>query len=540
MNVTARPGGFSPQVVNNERKTMTDTNPLRFNLVDEPFIPCTTTDGRHVELGLRETLTQAHELRELRDNSPLVTLSLHRFLIAIMHAASGDPQSLPDWESLWKSERLDETLIDGYLNQWHDRFDLFEPDRAFYQAWGWELEEDKRKGPNELAQELTRGNNATLFDHTTDIPSPAISFAEAARNLIANQAFAAPGGVSATGNRTGAPLVGKVVTLPTGRTLRETLLLNMIPAELRPEVLQPKGTPVWEREDASFTESAGPQGYLDLLTWQPRRVRLHTTGDLVTTISYAQGRKLLMPDGCFDPAAAYRSERPVEFDADRAVWRDSEALFSQTGENLQRPVVLNFLAVLTDWGYLPADRELGLVCAGLKNRQAKVFFWRHESLPLPLRYLSDSDVTARLVRALTAAEQIGERLGLAVKDAVTALLSPQDSRPDPNRRRQLVDSLGAERLYWSRLETPFRRFFVQLAEIPEDQPDRRQQCLAEWVMNDCRQNAWRAYNESVGRLNQSARTLRAVEAGRSSLGGRIGKFLNQNSYVEAARGEASK
>ncbi len=36
-----------------------------FNLVDAPWIPCLDAEGRALELGLQETLTRAHELREL-------------------------------------------------------------------------------------------------------------------------------------------------------------------------------------------------------------------------------------------------------------------------------------------------------------------------------------------------------------------------------------------------------------------------------------------------------------------------------------------
>ena len=518
---------------------MTDPDRPQFNLVDEPFIPCGAIDGRSVEYCLRDTLAGAHELRELRDDSPLVTIALQRLLIAVLHAALGDPETLDDWGEIWQAGRFDEAAIDEYFEKWRGRFNLFDLERPFYQAWGWELPEDKRKGPNELAQELTRGNNATLFDHTRDDPPPPFRFAAAARNVVANQTFAAAGGVSATGNRTGAPLVGQVVVMPVGRTLWETLMFNLLPSEERPEVLQPAGSPVWERDVHSFSESSTPQGYLDLLTWQPRRVRLHVSHGAteVREISYAQGRKLELPEGCFDPMTAYRKERPLEFDADRSVWRDSEALFSKSTEGVRQPLVMDFLADLVAEEVLSSSHDIGLMCAGLKNRQAKVFFWRHETLPLPLKYVDDSDLRGRLAEAVTTAEEIARRLRQATKDAVTELLDPTNHRPDPTRRRQVVDSLAAERHYWSQLETPFRRFFLELAGIPEDKSDERQRRLAKWAIKDCKRSAEIAFEESVGRLDQSARMLRARQVGRDSLGGRIGKFLKDKHYWEAYRGD---
>ena len=60
-----------------------------FNLIDEPWIPCLRPDGTTIALGLRETLLQAHELREIRGDTPLETAALHRLLLAILHRVFG-------------------------------------------------------------------------------------------------------------------------------------------------------------------------------------------------------------------------------------------------------------------------------------------------------------------------------------------------------------------------------------------------------------------------------------------------------------------
>lgn len=41
-----------------------------FNLIVEPWIPCTDRDGEPVELGIRDVLLHAHELRGLNSDSP--------------------------------------------------------------------------------------------------------------------------------------------------------------------------------------------------------------------------------------------------------------------------------------------------------------------------------------------------------------------------------------------------------------------------------------------------------------------------------------
>ena len=95
----------------------------------------------------------------------------------------------------------------------------------FFQRAGFSTQEPS--GINRLAQELSRGNNATLFDHTTDDPPPALSPPRAALLVIAEQAFAVGGGKSDTGNTTHAPLVSGAVVLVRGNNLLRPLWLNL-------------------------------------------------------------------------------------------------------------------------------------------------------------------------------------------------------------------------------------------------------------------------------------------------------------------------
>lgn len=78
---------------------------MEFNLVDKKWIPCLMLkDSRAEELSLRETLIDAHKISEVFDNSPLVTVSLHRLLLAILHRNFG-PASFGKWRELWKEKK---------------------------------------------------------------------------------------------------------------------------------------------------------------------------------------------------------------------------------------------------------------------------------------------------------------------------------------------------------------------------------------------------------------------------------------------------
>src|SRR5712692_7117527 len=105
-----------------------------FNLVDQPWIPCLLPDERKPQdLSLRDTLTRAHEVREVLASSPLVTMALHRLLLAVLHRNFG-PRDFNVWKSLWAGGRWDGKVVTEYFAQWHSRFYLFNNGRPFYQA----------------------------------------------------------------------------------------------------------------------------------------------------------------------------------------------------------------------------------------------------------------------------------------------------------------------------------------------------------------------------------------------------------------------
>src|SRR5437764_1023261 len=107
-----------------------------FDLVDEPWLLSVERQSRRpVSLGLRDTLVRAHELRELVDPSPLVIAALHRLLLALLHRIVG-PAGPDAWLDLWRAGCWEPGLIDNYPQRWRPRFDLFEPERPFYQTTG--------------------------------------------------------------------------------------------------------------------------------------------------------------------------------------------------------------------------------------------------------------------------------------------------------------------------------------------------------------------------------------------------------------------
>jgi CRISPR system Cascade subunit CasA len=501
-----------------------------FNLVDAHFIPVVLLDGAAAEWGLRETLLRAHEAREVRDASPLVTVALQRLLLAVLHRIFG-PKNAAAWGRLWQAGRCDAAPLDAYFTRWRERFDLFHPQHPFFQTAGFRTKEPSPV--NRLAHEQASGNNATLFDHSSDQACRPLTPAEAARLVVAQQAFAVGGGKSETGYTAHAPLMQGLVVLPQGANLYETLMLNLVEYNAHKPFPAEHDAPAWEQDDPPGKQRTRPRGYLDYLTWQSRSLALHPeqcgAGCVVSLVSYAQGMKLEAPE-LFDPMMAYRRDekagwRALRLSEDRELWRDSAALFQIAKDGpSKRPECFDWLQAQVNEGFLSRRQRYDFAVFGLCTDKAKVHFWRHERMPLPLAYLDDADLVKSLGDTLASAEDAARALRDSVHDLATTVLAPAGGRPDKDRVRAFVNSLAPERPYWPRLEVPFRRLVVTLAEAAGD-PDTQGRTVAGWACGTLRSAAFDCFEQVAGSLDQSARLLRAVAKARQTLRAELGRLL---------------
>jgi CRISPR system Cascade subunit CasA len=495
-----------------------------FNLIDEPWIPVYGLDGR-AECSIKEVLLRAQEFREMRDSSPLVTLALHRLFLAILHRNFG-PSSSKAWGKLWQTGCFDAAALESYFARSRPYFDLFDAERPFYQDAAFQSK--KPNGINQLVRELSRGNNPTLFDHTSEDPPPLLSPAEAARALVAEQAFAVGGGKSELGYTTSGPLVGGVTVLVCGENLFETLLLNLIRYKENDPLPTEGDAPAWEQKGRPKDGPPTPNGYLDYLTWQSRSIHLQPEADgRVRFMSYAQGRKLAPAAPLYDPMMAYQrdkeGDRPLRLSETKALWRESAALFQFEAEAtaFRGPGNLRWLRDLRAEDLLPSRPRFTLTAVGLCTDKAKVHFWRHEDLPLPPDYLTDGTLKKSLQVALELAEEVGAKLrNGATRKLAELLLTAGQRSPDSKQLWAMVDSLGADALYWSRLEQPFRLFLINL---PGPVAHQKEQIDA-WFRDRLARTARRAFWETAGELGSSRRILRAVVESERQLGGSLAKI----------------
>ena len=499
-----------------------------FNLIDEPWIPCTMLDGTPRSLGLRETLTQAQDVGELGGDSPLEVAALHRLLLAVLHR-NFDIGEEQQWGALWENGAFDSGVIDDYFERWRDRFNLFDEDRPFYQVASLDL----TKGCSSARLSFQPDNGATLFTHVITADPPSLTPPESARLLIGFMAFdvggrkSDPPGISADA----APLNKGAVVLAKGNTLFETLMLNLCryaPHDEDPWAFnRDHDIPAWERDEETCPEDRIPTGYIDLLTWQSRRIRLQPVieGDGSTVVRNVVIMKGSQIHHTFTPRGketmqAFRSnprakgtEDPypaVRLTEDRALWRDSHALMSSAQTESTQPKTLKWLADLATEGIIPYSRVIPVDVFGLRNTQAKVHFWRHEQLPLSLAYLKDKQLADTLREAL----DLTEKMAVSLRRVIQGMAEVED----------LAMHLGAERSYWSRLEEPFKQLLVELPSGKDDQDKHGVVQFDKWKCA-LRRSLWGAFHESTRGMERSTRNLKALAVGERRLTAITRKYL---------------
>lgn len=435
-----------------------------YNLVDEPWLTARPADGGPpVELGIAEVLARAHELEGLVvEFSTQLPAVLRQVLLPVVAHATGAPRTLREkGERLAREGGFTQDELDGirtYLDQNRGRFDLFDPAEPFGQVAGLRTPKDETKGAAALVATAANGNNVPLFATRSDADPLDLTPAQAAHWLVHAHCWdtaAIKTGVvgdpevkagKTTGNPTG-PLGQLGVIVPAGRTLYETLLLNL--------PVTPAGTlgvPQWLRgtHEAAW-KSREAVGLLDLWTWQARRVRLIPHEDeggqlKVARVVISAGDRLT-PMYEREPhtawtftapakksASALPERRPRRHTQGKAVWRGLDALLAPTRQGpegtFETSVLLDEISGLRETGSLDADYPLQVETFGMVygTQSAVVEDVIHDAIPLPLLALHQDSEAHQLL--LDVAEQ-AERLAKAVNNLSADLRRAAGTEPIP-------------------------------------------------------------------------------------------------------------
>jgi len=497
-----------------------------FDLTREPWIPCETLDGKRVELGFEDVLLRAHELAAVHDESPLATAMIHRLLLAILHRVVDGPKSLAEWEAIWKQERFDAERVKAYLAKWRHRFDLFDAERPFMQVarLGEVMEKERGRGkpseaipPRRLALERSGYSGASkLLEHGGD--DDAIAPAQAVRDMLGFIGFG-PGGriLNDSGYPKQGPLRSGAVVLLRGRSLRESLVLNLLVPGPAVPAATPEDAPAWEHDEAVSRGKRVVRGWLDALTWQARRVELvPSEGEAPVRVINAMTGVGAEADDWLEPMHALvvrdpkRPPEPIAFDPDRNLWRDSTALFraADAARDHRPPAACAQVArVIVERDVLGRDALFAVTLHGLASSQAAISLWGSERMPLPLRLLADPDRLEIVERALQDAESVERALyGAAWVLARFALASGDQRSPDKKDIAALTTRLDTRSTYWATLGRWFDEFLRRAGSAePVDS------VLGSWK-NTAREIARKTLRTACQQLGTSARALRASAA----------------------------
>lgn len=435
-----------------------------FNLIDDRWILAIDSTGATILVSIREIFSGAVQLVGIRGDSPVQDYAIIRLLIAIYARAHVSDTAVAPGRTFdyaqWLESQLSrlrrpgkDTVVLEYLDQYHERFDLFHPEAPFMQVAGLSATNGEVKHVTTIVPEAQDDYFSMRAGSTRD----SLSFAEATRWLVYVQAFDYSGIKSGTvgdsrskggkGYPIGTGWAGMTGgTLVKGESLLETLVLNTTVEA----ITDPADKPVWERTPygpdarATVEENPEPQGPVDLATWQSRRIRLCTEDDRVVGVVLGIGDKI--PDAganvMSDHMTPYRFSSnkskknldvyfPRPYDAERTMWRALDSLvaaetdggFSGKEKAPKRPKNLDSIAYLSQRiDGIPEILNVDLVSVEYGPQSSSVVstYSGHVSLPVVILLTEAEHLRSEVRHTAKSTMEAGISLGRFAGNLLTA------------------------------------------------------------------------------------------------------------------------
>lgn len=494
-----------------------------FNLLDEPWIPVTTTGGRQSEVSLLEVTRNASDYLSIAHPDPLVTIAVHRLVLAFLHRALDGPQRSED-AATWYSQGFPAPLLEAYAQRWRGRFNLFDDERPFLQQPGIEREPFQDHWTR-LSAARGSFNTNILFRpelRTKDAPEGSISPAEAALELLGHQSFTLGGLIKRfVTSAKGSPVATCALTLVMGRNLLETLCLNLVPYDRH----KAQDTPVWERElPAIAALEKGLEFSIAGLTanyvWPARAILLRPDAEgRVSEMYYAAGlppKDQRYPDPMLTTVRNAKGEPyPMAYREGKAMWRDLHAFVPRESDDGGPEVLRHATALLNALGYFERHLFVAFAVFGMVNNKAKIALVRQETLRLPAAVLNHPELFERLSAWVKEVDGAAFRLKVALQALARAMISSVENC-DPKDVNAQVNAFQFEGRYWPAAEAKFWAFIDSLPADSEQFLAQYDQRSAQWTRT-VNKLARDTYDEITRALGRSAKTLRAIERGKMSL-----------------------
>ena len=504
-----------------------------FNLLNEPWIRVMTPDCAVREVSLTEALIQAHTFSDLAGELPTQDIAILRLLLAVLHSVfsevdeNGESHPLEKkgdayrrWGALWERGRFPEEPILAYLKQYEDRFDLFHPERPFYQVkeatGGTEFTAAKLNGAISESS-----NKIRLFSMRTGAQKGVLTDAEAARWLIYLNGY---DDTSAKPKQKGLPSpgagwLGKLGLIAAqGDNFFETLMLNWVLLDDEERLWQP-ARPVWALDKPRTRERCEiviPDNQAELLTLQSRRLLLVRDERGVT------GYKLLGGD-FFSKANAFEEQmtlwmyvkgkgsqsgfyQPKRHDPSKQIWREFASMV-ESGEQRRKPGVVKWQEQLKQKGKLEKKRMSRFMVAAVQYGD-KDFFVADvfsDSLSFHLDLLTEAGES--WIRKIESEIQTTDDV------ATAAMYLGMNIEKAAGGSGNVLGGWMKEQFY-DRIDVPFRRFLEEID--PQDDYEQMHERLERWHEEE-RRIAYKLAAEVVEREDLTAyvgRTLKEKRKGK--------------------------
>lgn len=501
-------------------------NDREFNLIDERWIRVIWPDCREEEVSLIDALINAHEYQDLSGELPTQDVAILRLLLAILHTVftrvdeNGEeaPFDYPSdarnrWKALWKMGHFPKKPILDYLNNWHERFWLFHPDRPFYQVN--EASIGTENGAFKLNGELSQSNNKErLFTTCAGEYKERMSYPEAARWLIYLNGFddtsAKPKGKNLP--TPGIGWLGKLgLITAVGHNLFETLMMNMV---LLPEkeLWEGREQPCWELpapRTGERVQISMPDNAAGLLTLQSRRILLKREDDKVVGYALLGGDFFPKEDALMeqmtvwseikDKNGNHQHFQPRRHDASKQMWRDFGAIAGMA-DGHRRPGVVAWVDYLRYHSLLPKGDRISFRIASVQYGD-KDFFVNNvfgDQLTFHTELLTEAGKLGydSAIEEIKKCEKAAQNVGLLAKNLYAAA---------GGRGESDADAMKAQ--YFDMIDAPFRKWLSELE--PDDVDELHMQC-EKW-QGVARQTALNLGRTMIERAGESAFIGRKLE-----------------------------
>lgn len=354
---------------NNESTNMVEH--ASFNLLDRPWIPVRMRHGGSAEISLTDLFRRSQEIAAIDTGNPLQDAAILRLAEGVVYGVFGAQPSADQWKGIQKTGPDNPALwglFERYFEKYHDRFDLFDERKPFYQVAGLHTPKNEFKGLETIVSDIPSNADSRLFTIRGVRSLQRMSAAEAARWLVTAQAFD-PSGIKSgaegdprvkggKGYPLGIAWSGHLgLLIAEGRSLWETLMFQYVGHGVlgneAPNVNWGDDAPIWER--APFTEQAQEgfnqpeeatgiasycHGPATLCTWQSRRILFRHEGETVTGVLICNGDRLKPQNAQgYEMMTAWRRSQnqektlkmpqvymPRKHDPSRALWRNLPTL----------------------------------------------------------------------------------------------------------------------------------------------------------------------------------------------------------------------